>query len=107
MVGMYLKHRYGGDVVTIGHLFAAENIQHGAPGTRAGDGTLEADLAQLPDRYLLLDLRTAPPPVAADLRKPREMFGVPPFNTTIPAEAYDAIFFSREVGPAVPPREGA
>ena len=102
MVGMYLRRRYGNDLVTIGHLFASEALRRGESGTRASAGTIEARLAELPPSDFVLDLRTAPPPVASWLATPHELFGVVPYNTTIPGEAYDAVFFSRQVGLAIP-----
>ncbi|MBK8597842.1 MAG: erythromycin esterase family protein [Holophagales bacterium] len=102
MVGMYLRRRYGKELVTIAHLFASEAIRRGEPGTRAAAGTIEARLAELPHRYAVLDLHTATPQVASWLATPHELFGVMPYNTTIPWEAWDAVFFSQEVGPAVP-----
>jgi len=99
---MYLKRRYGADLVTIAHLFASEAIRPGEPGTRAATGTIEARLADVPERYFLLDLHTAPSPVTSWLMTPHELFGIMPYNTTIPGEAYDAVFFSQQVGPAIP-----
>jgi erythromycin esterase len=101
MVGMYLRRRYGKELVTIAHLFGNEAIRRGEPGTRATAGTIEALLAELPHRFAVLDLHTAPPPVASWLATPHELFGVMPYNTTIPGEAWDAVFFTQEVGPAI------
>ena len=101
MVGMYLRRRYGNDLVTIGHLFASEALRRGEPGTCASAGSIEALLTELYPSTFVLDLRTAPPPVVSWLATSHELFGVVPYNTTIPGEAYDAIFFSRQVGPAI------
>jgi len=102
MVGMYMKHRYRADNVMIAHLFARESAQCGKPPLDAPAGTLEARLASVTAPRFLLDLRTAPPEVAAWLGADREEFGVPPLNTIAAGKAYDAVFFTRSVSPAVP-----
>ncbi|MGH6932331.1 MAG: erythromycin esterase family protein [Dongiaceae bacterium] len=94
MAGEYLKRRYGSDLVTIAHFFSREAIRPGEPAIDAAPGTIEARLASLGLPHLLLDLRSAPPPVAAWLATRHELFGVTPWNTTVLGETHDAVYFS-------------
>ncbi len=102
MVGMYLKERYGNTLVTVAHLFATQATACGSPPTRAAPDSFEAVLAKAPAPLFLLDLRTAPPDVAAWLKTDHTLFGVPPLNTTALGNAHDAVFFTRSVSSAVP-----
>jgi len=108
MVGVYMKERYGTDNVMIAHLFGAESTQCGQPTRAAPPGTLEAQWSALPPALFLLDLRTAPPGIAARLKVDREEFGMPPLNTIGIGNSYDAVFFSRSVtkATACPARSG-
>ena len=102
MVGMYLKQRYGEDLVMIAHLFGRNASHCGAPTTTAPAGGVEALLSGMAPAYFLLDLRTAPSDVSSWLHRDHELFGEPPLNTTAIGAAYDAVFFSRSVQPAIP-----
>ena len=102
MVGMYLKPWFGRDLVTIGHFFATDDSHCGSAPTTAAPDSLEHALAGVPHAFFLLNLNGAPSAVEAWLEAPRELFGVPPLNTASVRPAYDAIFFSRRVSPAIP-----
>jgi hypothetical protein len=100
MVGEMLRRRWAPDLVSIAHFFASESM--GAETHQAGPSTLEGLLNQLPGDRLLLDWRGAPPAVTRWLSDRHEFFGVPPLNTTVPAEAHDAVFFTRQATPCGP-----
>lgn len=102
MVGEALRRRYGRDLVTVAHWFGAEAALCGLPPTITAPGTLERALHDLPPGRFLLDLRSMPAELRDWLSRPRELYGVPPFNTTIVDGAYDAILFTRDVTPAMP-----
>ena len=102
MVGMYMKQRYGDTLVTIAHWFATQATVCGSPPTRAKPESFEARLAKASPAPFLLDLRTAPPDVAAWLKADHTLFGMAPLNTTALGNAHDAVFFTRSVSSAVP-----
>jgi hypothetical protein len=104
MVGELLRRRWAAEMVTIGHFFAAESMS--GEMRHAGASTIEGLLNRLPADRLLLDLRTAPAAVTEWLSRPHEFFGVPPWNTSVPAQAHDAIFFTREATPCSTDLEG-
>ena len=97
MVGMYMKRRYGADNVMIAHLFARDSTRCGTPASSAPAGTVEALFGAQPPALFLLDLRAAPPAIAGWLKADRQEFGMPPLNALGIGNAYDAVFFSREV----------
>ena len=101
MVGMYLRPRYGGDLVTIGHFFARDDSHCGVPPVVADAASLEGQLLAVPHEYYLLNLRAAPDALKEQLRQPRELFGVPPLNTASVGDGYDAILFTRSASPAI------
>lgn len=102
MVGMYLRPRYGDDLITIGHFFARDESHCGVPPAVAGAASFEGQLAAVTNEYYLLNLRAAPNTVKEQLRQPRELYGVPPLNSASVGDGYDAIIFTRSVSPAVP-----
>ncbi len=101
MVGLYLKPRYGHDLVTIGQFFARYSVDCGKPAVEAPAGSFERQLESVPYPFFLLDLRHAPTEVEAWLAERRPLFGVPPINTAAIRPGYDAILFTQSVTPAV------
>lgn len=103
LVGLYLKPRYGADLVTIGHFFGGYVLECGKPAVEAPDGAFEQRLAAAVSApQFVLDLRRVPAGVRAWLETRREQFGVPPLNTSRILPGYEAIHYTRAVRPLQP-----
>lgn len=103
LVGLYLKPRYGAGLVTIGHFFGGYALECGKPAVEAPAGSFERQLASATGApQFLLDLRKVPGDVRAWLETRREQFGVPPLNTSRVLPGYEAIHYTRTVGPLKP-----
>jgi len=102
MMGTFLQPRLGSTLVTIGNLLAEDNSKCQQNRGPAPGGSLEDLLASLDTPFFLLDLRTAPPEIAAWLKQSRELYGIDLPDTLSVDQAFDIIFFSRRVTPAAP-----
>ncbi len=102
MMGMFLQPRYQANLVSIVNLLAEDVSRCGMERELAPEGSLEALLASLGPEYFLLDLRTAPPEVALWLSEFRQLYGLDMPDSISVGKAFDIIFFSRRVSPAVP-----
>ena len=100
MMGTFLQSRYGTNLVTIGNLLAEDNSKCQQNRAPAPGSSLEGLLATLDTPFFLLDLRTAPPDLADWLQQPRELYGIDLPDTLSVGQAFDIIFFSRQVMPA-------
>lgn len=94
MVGMYLKPRYGEDLVTIGHLFAQDTTDCKATRDPAAPDAVEGLLAARRKPSFLLDLRTAPPAVREWLKPARGLYGQRPTHSFSLAEGVDVLLFT-------------
>ena len=99
--GTYLRRQYGRNLVAIGGLIfegtAACKDYSTMPIAPPTTPTLEATLVKLGVSSFTLDLRTAPPDVAAWLESKQTLWG------TSGKHGFDAVFFSRTITPACAP----
>ena len=103
----YLTQRYGDRIIVIGHVFQGGTfagcggapVQSLAP---APESTVSGVFAQPGLPLFVLDLRTAPDPVAQWLRRPGDLWNGFEGGSTVVANAFDLIFFSSTVTPACP-----
>ncbi|MGH9913668.1 MAG: erythromycin esterase family protein [Pyrinomonadaceae bacterium] len=102
MMGTYLPRRYGEQLVTIGNLLGEDTSNCKTKRPPAPSGSLEGLLSTLKPPMFLLDLRTAPRGVAAWLKQTRELYGLDLPDSLNVGEAFNIVFFSRLVPPAVP-----
>lgn len=102
MLGMYLKRRYGTELVTIGHFFAQDDMQCRRVPEVAGPHTLEGLLGSIGKPAFVLDLRTAPEPIRAGLAAPHDLFGQKPVHTLRVDEGVDVLFFTARATHSVP-----
>lgn len=107
MMGTYLQRRYGVQLVTIGNLLAQDTSNCKQKRLPATSRSLEALLSTLDTPFFLLDLRTAPRGIASWLQHPHELYGIELPDTLNVGKAFDIVFFSRLVTPAVPCSEGS
>ena len=106
--GTLLRRQYGRELVSIGGLiFEGEaacgdySSEHIAPPTTP---TFEGTLTKLDVPTFALDLRTAPPSVAAWLAREQTLWRGQGVTTVQPlTQAFDAVFFSRTITPACAP----
>jgi erythromycin esterase-like protein len=106
--GTYLRRQYGHNLVSIGGL-----IVEGAAGCKDYSSahtvpmttpTFEATLIKLGVSSFTLDLRTAPPNIAAWLDREQTLWGGSGDTVVLPLrQAFDAVFFSRTMTPACAP----
>jgi prolyl oligopeptidase len=102
LMGSYLKPLYGKRLVTIGNLLAEDLSQCKTKRARAASGTLEALMSELNKPFFVLDLRTAPPKVAAWLAQLHTLYGLNFADALEVGKSFDIIFFSKTVTPAAP-----
>ena len=102
MVGMYMKHRYGADNVIPAHLFASESTQCGKPADNAPAGTVECVSRRCPRRSSCSTSGPRPPTSRSGSRRIGRSSGCRRSTRSASANAYDAVFFSRNVSRAVP-----
>jgi erythromycin esterase-like protein len=102
--GVYLKHRYRDQVLTIGTLFGGGAIAGcratpRIPLTDAPPSTVSGLMGQLGVPLFALDLRAAPPPVASWLSDVRNIWDGEIDRVRI-SDAMDVIVFIRSLSPA-------
>lgn len=102
MMGMVLQPLYGKQLVTIGNLLGQDDSGCKAPRPPPPAGSLEGLLSSLNTPDFLLDLRSAPPAVAAWLDRPRELYGIDFPDSLAVEKAFDIVLFSHVVTPAIP-----
>lgn len=102
MMGTYLQRRYGARLITIGNLLAEDTSNCKKKRLPAPSGSLEALLSKLNTPFFVLDLRTAPRGVASWLQQSHELYGNDFPDSFNVGKAFDIVFFSRLVTPAVP-----
>ncbi len=102
LLGTYLQRQYGKQLVTIANLVGEDTSNCRAKRPPPPDGSLEGLLASLKKPFFLLDLRAAPRVVAVWLDQSRELYGLDRPDSLNVVKAFDIVFFSRLVTPAVP-----
>jgi erythromycin esterase len=102
MMGMYLPPLFGKNLVTIANLKGQDDSGCKAPRPPPSPSSLEGLLASLNTPFFLLDLRPAPSAVATWLRQSRTLYGIDFPDSLEVGRAFDIVFFSQRVTPAVP-----
>lgn len=102
MMGSYLQHWLGDDWVKIAHFFAQDDSACGIRNPPAAAGSFESHLAAANTPHFMLDLRKAPPGIAAWLDDRRQLYGPGPPNSYSIGRAFDAVVFTQRVTPAMP-----
>jgi erythromycin esterase-like protein len=106
--GTYLRRQYGRNLVSIGGLIVEgaaackdHSSVHMVPMTMP---TFESTLMKLGVSSFTLDLRAAPPNIAAWLESEQTLWGGQGDTVMLPLkQAFDAVFFSRTITPACAP----
>jgi erythromycin esterase len=102
MMGSYLQRWIGKDWIKIGNFFAHDASTCGVAKLSAASGSFESHLTAMQVPVYLLDLRGAPPNIAAWLEQPRQLFGPGPPNTYSIGRAFDVIVHIDRVTPSPP-----
>jgi erythromycin esterase-like protein len=102
MMGSYLQRWFAKDWLKIGNFFAQDGSSCGANSPPAASGSFESHLAAAQVPFFMLDLRNAPPDIAAWLDEPRQLYGPGPPNTYSIGRAFDAIVYTGRVTPSPP-----
>jgi erythromycin esterase len=95
LVGTYLKRRYGPRLVTIGHLFAQDDVNCDKQRDPAPASSLEGLFASLNKSAFVLDLRAAPAAVRERFTRIHELYGTLPVHSLRIDEGVDIVFFTQ------------
>ncbi len=101
MVGMYLKRRYGTDLVTLGHFFGRDLSTPGERRLPAAPDSFEGLMASLHKPAFVLDLRPAPAPIREWLSPMHDLYGQRPIHSLRVDEGVDIVLFTENATNAV------